>query len=297
MDDFFLERLKGVTLTKGQERIARYMLENQYTICQRSLMDVSKGAGVSDASVLRFTRAIGFEGYNDFKAALYAYLAEQAGANIGHSSLDLGSRLRSGAAHGENDFQDFLRISLENVESSLSATSSDTYGRIASLLTTSRNVYIFGNRGARAAAEHFARGLRYVKDNVILLQHTNDVYPALYGAGSQDVLVYLCISRFYKTDIHICEAAKAVGMRLCLVTNTAPSPVTKYADHIMIVRTDSTSYFNSMVGISAVCEYLLTLIAKRIPDTAQRLEVIDRYSEDERYSAVNTRQTDEAAGK
>ena len=86
------------------------MMENQYTICQRSLMDISKEAGVSDASVLRFTRAIGFEGYNDFKAALYAYLAEQAGANTGHSSLDLGSRLRSGTAHGENAFQDFLRV-------------------------------------------------------------------------------------------------------------------------------------------------------------------------------------------
>ena len=213
----------------------------------------------------------------------------QAAANIGHGSLDLGSRLRSGAAHGENDFQNFLHISLENVERSLSATSSDTYGRIASLLTTSRNVYIFGNRGARAAAEHFARGLRYVKDKVIFLQHTNDVYPALYGAGSQDVLVYLCVSRFYKTDIHICEAAKAAGMRLCLVTNTAPSPVTKYADHIRLVRTDGASYFNSMVGLSAVCEYLLTLIAKRIPDTAQRLEVIDRYSEDERYSTADVR--------
>lgn len=297
MDDFFLERLKGVTLTKGQERIARYMLENQYTICQRSLMDVSKGAGVSDASVLRFTRAIGFEGYNDFKAALYAYLAEQAGANTGHSSLDLGSRLRSGAGHGENAFQDFLRVSLENVERSLSATSGDTYAHIASSLCAGRNVYIFGNRGARAAAEHFARGLRYVKDNVIFLRHTNDVYPALYGADSQDVLVYLCVSRFYKTDVRICEAAKAAGMQLCLITNTAPSPVTKYADDILLVRTDGTSYFNSMVGIAAVCEYLLTLIAERTSDTAQRLEAIDRYSEDERYSVVNTRQADEAAGK
>ena len=117
--------------------------------------------------------------------------------------------------------------------------------------------------------------------------HLYSEYPALYGAGSQDVLVYLCVSRFYKTDIHICEAAKA---RLCLVTNTAPSPVTKYADHILLVRTDGASYFNSMVGLSAVCEYLLTLIAKRIPDTAQRLEVIDRYSEDERYSTADVRQ-------
>ena len=214
----------------------------------------------------------------------------QAAANIGHGSLDLGSRLRSGAAHGENDFQNFLHISLENVERSLSATSSDTYGRIASLLTTSRNVYIFGNRGARAAAEHFARGLRYVKDKVIFLQHTNDVYPALYGAGSQVVLGYLCVSRFYKTDIHICEAAKAAGMRLCLVTNTAPSPVTKSPEHILLVRSDAASYFTSLVGLSAVCEYLLTLIAKRISDTAQRLEVIDRYSEDERYSTADVRQ-------
>lgn len=125
---------------------------------------------------------------------------------------------------------------------------------------------------------------------MIFLRHTNDVYPALYGAGSQDVLVYLCISRFYKTDVHICEAAKAAGMRLCLITNMAPSPVTKYADHILLARTDGTSYFNSMVGIFAVCEYLLTLIAERIPDAAQRLEAIDRYSEDERYSAAGTRQ-------
>lgn len=290
MDNFFIDRIKGIPLTKGQERIARYMMENQYTICQRSLMDISKEAGVSDASVLRFTRAIGFEGYNDFKAALYAYLAEQAGANMGHSSLDLSSRLRSGTAHGENAFQDFLRVSLENIERSLSATSGDTYAHIASSLTASRNVYIFGNRAARSAAEHFARGLRYVKDSVIFLRHTNDVYPALYGAGSQDVLVYLCISRFYKTDVHICEAAKAAGMRLCLITNMAPSPVTKYADHILLARTDGTSYFNSMVGIFAVCEYLLTLIAERIPDAAQRLEAIDRYSEDERYTASGTRQ-------
>lgn len=79
-------------------------------------------------------------------------------------------------------------------------------------------------------------------------------------------------------------------MRLCLITNMAPSPVTKYADHILLARTDGTSYFNSMVGIFAVCEYLLTLIAERIPDAAQRLEAIDRYSEDERYSAAGTRQ-------
>ena len=48
MDNFFIDRIKGIPLTKGQERIARYMMENQYTICQRSLMDISKEAGVKE---------------------------------------------------------------------------------------------------------------------------------------------------------------------------------------------------------------------------------------------------------
>ena len=283
MNNFFLERLKGISLTKGQERIAQYMLENQYTVCQKSLMEVSREAGVSDASVLRFVRAIGFGGYNDFKDALYTHLARQASENANRGTLDLGSRLRSGTSQEGNSLQEYLQISLSNVERSLLQTSNGTYEHIVSLLGSCRNVYVFGNRAARSPADQLARGIRYVKDNVIFLQHTYDVYPALHGAGPEDVLLFLCVSRFYKADVHICEAAKAAGVRLCLLTNTAPSPVTKYADDLLLVRTDGISYFNSTLGISAVCEYIMARLAQTTEGTAQRLSDIDAYSADERY--------------
>lgn len=283
MNNFFLDRLKGVSLTKSQERIAQYMLENQYTVCQKSLMEVSREAGVSDASVLRFVRAIGFAGYNDFKDALYTHLAQQASENASRGTMDLGSRLRSGAPQAGDSLQEYLKLSLSNVERSLLQTSAATYGHIVSLLGSCRNLYVFGNRAARSSADQFSRGLRYIKDNVIFLQHTYDVYPALHGAGQEDVLLFLCISRFYKVDVHICEAAKAAGVRLCLLTNAAPSSVTKYADDILLTYTDGTSYFNSILGISAVCEYLMAQLAQATEGIAQRLSAIDAYSADERY--------------
>lgn len=283
MDNFILEHLKGVSLTKSQERIAHYMLENQYTVCQKSLMEASKEAGVSDASVLRFVRAIGFSGYNDFKTALYHHLTAQASVNAGHGALDLGKRLQSNTDKGGNSFQRYLTVALENVERSLVQISAETYENIASQLVDSRCVYIYGSRATRATADHFARGLRFVRDNVNCIQHSNDIYPALRGGNSEDMLLFLCISRFYTVDVHVCEAAKASGMRLCLLTNTAPSPITKYADNILLTQTVSPSYFNSVLGMSAVCEYLLSLLPQRLEGTQQRLTEIDAYSSDERY--------------
>ena len=283
VNNFFLDRLKGVSLTKSQERIAQYMLENQYTVCQKSLMEVSREAGVSDASVLRFVRAIGFSGYNDFKDTLYTHLAQQASENADRGAMDLGSRLRSGTPQEGNSLQEYLKISLSNVERSLLQTPCSTYEHIVSLLGGCRNLYIFGNRAARASADQLARSIRYIKDNVIFLQHTYDLYPALHGAGPEDVLLFLCVSRFYKADVQICQAAKAAGVRLCLLTNTAPSPVTKYADDLLLAYTDGISYFNSTLGISAVCEYLVARLAQATEGTAQRLSDIDAYSADERY--------------
>lgn len=282
MDNFFLEHLKGVTLTKSQERIAQYMLENQYTVCQKSLIEVSREVGVSDASVLRFTRAIGFDGYNDFKTALYNHLAAQASVNASHGTMDLDSRLRSNHLRGGDCFQDFLKASLDNVERSLAQTSAAAYSGVVSQLRRRRNIFVFGSRAARSSADHFATGLRYIKDNVIYIQHASDLYAALRGADSGDMLLFLCISRFYKEDVGICEAARAAGVWLCLLTNTAPSPVTKYADSILLVQTDCVSYFNSTIGIAAVCEYLLTLLAQETEGTAQRLAEIDACSAEER---------------
>ena len=80
MESILFEYFKNANLTKMQRKIAQFMVDNEYNLPHMSLMDVSRAVGVSDASVLRLVRMIGFEGYNDFKHELYEKLIERAGA-------------------------------------------------------------------------------------------------------------------------------------------------------------------------------------------------------------------------
>jgi len=62
------------TLSWAERQVAGFVTSHQAEAVNMSMMQVAKRAGVSDASVLRFTRALGYDGFNAFKIALAAEL-------------------------------------------------------------------------------------------------------------------------------------------------------------------------------------------------------------------------------
>lgn len=282
MNNFVLDRIKGKNLTKGQEKIATYMIHNPYSVCQKSLMEVSKEIGVSDVSVLRFVRLIGFDGYGDFKAALYARFTEQISNGISSETLALNKRLDANAnLRDEHMFRHFIEITVKNVEESLIQNDADTYETVIEHIQKSSRVFIFGNRATKTAAEQFSRSLAYIRDSIIPIHETYDVYPVLQGIGENDLFIFLCTSRFYENDVKLCRAVRDKSAKLCLITNIVPSPITKYADYILIAQAKSISYFNSMVGVFSICEYLAALLCKKDEVSAQkRLDSINVYRDE-----------------
>ena len=283
MDSILFERFKNVNFTKSQRKIAQFMMDNEYELCQMSLMDVSKAVGVSDASVLRLVRLVGFDGYNDFKRELYDKLVQQAGAPVS-TRKSLKDRL------SDTPSGDLLLLPLvientkHNVESTLQQNSPNAYDDAVSTINRSRRIIIYGCRGTLDEARHFARCLRYVRGNVVFLEHYDDVHPALAYSGPEDVLVFFCVSRFYETDVHICQAANSKDIPIILITDLVPSVISGHADSILRAKVDGLSYFNSMVGILAIAEYLLIRIKNNEENDfiQEQLDFIDRYTESER---------------
>ena len=73
----FTERIKAKEFTKTEKIIADYILDNINTVGFSPLKDVAIACGVSDTSVIRFLRELGYEGYTDFKKSLNDKLIEQ----------------------------------------------------------------------------------------------------------------------------------------------------------------------------------------------------------------------------
>ena len=73
----FMAKIKDKSLTKTEKIIADYLLDNLNTIGFSSVKEVSLNCGVSDTSIIRFLRELGYEGYTDFKKELNEKLLEQ----------------------------------------------------------------------------------------------------------------------------------------------------------------------------------------------------------------------------
>ena len=63
------ERIKAKMpqLTETEKKIGKFVLENYETVLQCNVSELATHSGVSDASVVRFCRSIGYRGFQDFK--------------------------------------------------------------------------------------------------------------------------------------------------------------------------------------------------------------------------------------
>ena len=107
MDNIIAAKIQNTPLTKTQEKIARFFLKNQSRIGSLSSMEAAKEIGVSDASIIRFARAIGYEGFADLKEDFYNSLIENA-----YSGMSLTERLDQSAKQypGEHIYLSLIHI-------------------------------------------------------------------------------------------------------------------------------------------------------------------------------------------
>lgn len=72
------ELLHSAHLTKTQRIIAEYVLDNASEACFMTSTEIALKLGVSESSVIRFSRTIGFDGFMDFQKALQKRLPGQS---------------------------------------------------------------------------------------------------------------------------------------------------------------------------------------------------------------------------
>lgn len=63
-------RSARMTLSKSEDKVADYVLNEPDVVVQASIQSLAKSCGVSEPTVVRFCKAIGCSGYHDFKMKL-----------------------------------------------------------------------------------------------------------------------------------------------------------------------------------------------------------------------------------
>lgn len=282
MGNVIAERVKSARLTKAQQKIAEYFIQNPERVGMSSSMEVAKAIGVSDASITRFARAIGYEGFTDLKNDIYSSLANQATGGL--NSLSLAERFEENRAKysGDGSPENYMRVLQYNLEWTFHQNSEERFQQVADMLCRAQHRYVIGFRGCLGVAEQCAWLLRFLLDHVVSI---SDEGPggigSLQDVGAGDCVLFYSTSRYYKADLKIAQLAKKRGASLCVVTNGVLSPLAELADVLLIAETKHMSFFNSSAALNMISEYLVTKVAQAVPETyRQRASERDKLTED-----------------
>ena len=156
MEDL-IAKIQGMTLSKTESQIADYILEHLDVIGLRTSTALAEDIGVSDTSIIRFIRRLGFRGYSDFRSSMTERLADrytlvQAAQELspGEKYVQFKNNLRK-----ESLISDVGKYTISNLENSFAKLTEETVEKAVDIILSSHKHYVSGFRGAASCASWF----------------------------------------------------------------------------------------------------------------------------------------------
>ena len=141
------ELLHSAHLTKTQRIIAEYVLDNASEACFMTSTEIALKLGVSESSVIRFSRTIGFDGFMDFQKALRKDYQDKV-LSIS-SSITIPSQRIAKQAKLDNS-SDYInrhfKNAAHNLEEIFIQNSIETFEKAADLIVSSTQIHCCNER-------------------------------------------------------------------------------------------------------------------------------------------------------
>ena len=272
----FTERIKAKEFTKTEKIIADYILDNINTVGFSPLKDVAIACGVSDTSVIRFLRELGYEGYTDFKKSLNDKLIEQYNANL--SPMQKFNQSKSQITT-ESIANEVFYNSINNLNNAYLKLDDGLLQNIADCLIASKHKYIAAFRGTSCCADYFWRKAIYFLPGLVLCDKAeSETIEKLVDISKDDCLMLFSFPRYSEISFTILELAKKRGAKIIVFTDRITSPLAPYADYLVTVSINGVSFTNSYVVPLCYAEALAVIISKKLENsTEERLNLVEEH--------------------
>ncbi len=254
-------------LTKAERRVAHVLLGRYPLAGLETVQALARRAGVSTASVLRFTGKLGFASYTAFQGEL----REQLAATL-QSPL---TRYREGDGEPAVGNAGLVRRHLEEIRVALAeaealVVGSEIEATVGLLADTRRPVYLLGGRYSGNVAGYMADLLRGVRPHIVHVDgQTQKWADHLLDIGRRTVLVCFDFRRYQPDVLTFAERAAKRGARIVLITDPWHSAIERVASHVLPVPVASPSIYDSLAPAVALVEALVGALARRLGDHAR----------------------------
>ncbi len=257
--------------SKADRSLASYMLAQLNGLAFDTAATLADKVGVSEPTVGRFCRSLGYKSFKDLKA----HLRDDLGDKPWLISDRLGE-MQARAKAGEDHLARGLELEIAGLVSVYELAHSPEWSRVAKRLATTRRVYVTGFQTERGVAQIFANQLQYLRDDVHLLDLAGGNFSELLVSDESESCVVVFEARRYSRLARVLvQEARAAGIPVTLVTDPFCDWGREASDEMFVVPTQFGQFWESNALMASLANLLVNSVFLEIgPSVEKRLERI-----------------------
>ena len=260
------------TFSKGQKRIANYILEHYDKAAYMTASKLGALVGVSESTVVRFAIELGFEGYPEMQKSLQELI---------RMKLTSVQRVEvTNSLIGEGDvLEKILMSDAEKIRRTLEEVDREAFEAAVDKIVSADKIYIIGVRSSSSLAGFLNFNFRMIFDNVKFVQTTSgsEMFEQIMSIGPNDVLIAISFPRYSKRIVNAVEYAHNAGADVISLTDSHQSPIAGVADQLLLARSDLVSFVDSLVApLSIINAIIVAVSRKKMDDIRVRFEKLEK---------------------
>lgn len=249
------------SLSPQLREAARWVIDHPADVALLSLRQQARRAGIAPATLTRLAQRLGFRGYDGVRKLYADAVRERAESYRGRAEELVARRDNEGDAALVQDIFASLKQHAQNLSS---PNAVERFTAAADMIASADRVFCLGLRSSFAVAYifHYVRSL-FGSNSVLVDGSGGSGVDMLRSIGRRDVLLAVSVKPYAAHTIESARFAKARGACVLALTDSAISPLAALADEVVLIGTETPSFFHSMAPAFAAAECLAALVAAR----------------------------------
>lgn len=260
MQKNLLHQLKNnmSAFSKGQKRIAKYILENYDKAAFMTAGKLGGIVGVSESTVVRFAAELGYDGYPAMQKDLQEMI---------RSRLTSLQRIEASTDRffGSDLIASVLHADMEKIRQAIDEVSRRDFDIAVDALMEAGHIYILGVRSSSFLAGYLHFYFHLIFEHVMLVTENSagDILEKILRIGPEDVLIGITFPRYSSATAMGVRFARDRGAKIIAVTDGPSSPLYEMAAANLTAQSDMISFVDSLVAPFSLLNALIVAAGHR----------------------------------
>jgi DNA-binding MurR/RpiR family transcriptional regulator len=259
--------------SRADRAIASFMLAQIGVLPFETAASIAEKVSVSEPTVGRFCRAIGYQSFKDLKDHLKQDIGDKPWL-ISDRLADFQRRARE----GEDHLAQSLQMEIAGLVAVYELARTPEWTRVVKRLATSPAVFAAGFQTERGMAQIFVNQLQYLRDRVQLLDLAAGNFAELLAVPhGQSTLVIFEARRYSRLAMVLAREAQKAGIPTTLVTDAFCDWGRELADEMFVVPTEFNLFWDSTAQMASLANLLVNGVFLELGPTVEtRMNEISR---------------------